>query len=71
MLAKQWLNNTREIMSRIEETQMENINKAAKLMADTIEAGQMGSYIWMRACYFAHRRNVSTNRWVCWVSSDG
>ena len=38
MLAKQWLNNTREVMSRIEETQMENIRKAAEVMADSIEA---------------------------------
>ena len=40
MLAKQWLNNTREVMSRIEETQMENIRKAAGVMADSIEAGR-------------------------------
>jgi uncharacterized phosphosugar-binding protein len=38
MLAKQWLNNTREIMTRIEETQMENIKKAAELMANSIQA---------------------------------
>ena len=38
MLAKQWLNNTREIMTRIEETQMENIKKAAEIMADSIGA---------------------------------
>lgn len=38
MLAKQWLENTREIMTRIEETQMDNIRKAAELMADTIES---------------------------------
>jgi len=37
MLAKQWLGNAREIMTRIEETQMENISKSAELMADTIE----------------------------------
>lgn len=37
MLAKQWLDNAREIMTRIEETQMDNIRKAAELMADTIE----------------------------------
>jgi len=37
MLAKQWLENTRSIMTSIEETQMENISKAAGLMADTIE----------------------------------
>jgi uncharacterized phosphosugar-binding protein len=40
MLAKEWLTNTRKIMSRIEETQMENIKKAALVMADTIEAGR-------------------------------
>jgi uncharacterized phosphosugar-binding protein len=40
MLAKQWLNNTREVMSRIEETQMENIRRAAEVMADSIEAGR-------------------------------
>ena len=37
MLAKKWLNNTRDIMTRIEETQMDNIRKAAIVMADTIE----------------------------------
>jgi len=40
MLAKQWLTNAREVMSRIEETQMENIQKAAVAMADSIEAGR-------------------------------
>lgn len=40
MLAKQWLNNTREVMSRIEETQMENIRKVAEVMADSIQAGR-------------------------------
>ncbi len=40
MLAKQWLNNVRGIMSRIEETQMDNIQKAAAIMADSIEAGR-------------------------------
>jgi len=37
MLAKQWLENARSIMTGIEETQMENISKSAELMADTIE----------------------------------
>jgi len=37
MLATQWLNNARDIMTRIEETQIENIRKAAAVMADTIE----------------------------------
>ena len=40
MLAKQWLNNVRGIMDDIERTQMENIRKAAMVMADTIEAGR-------------------------------
>lgn len=40
MLAKQWLTNTLEIMSRIEETQMEQIHQAAVIMADSIEAGR-------------------------------
>src|SRR5512135_1941485 len=38
MLAKQWLENARGIMTRIENTQMDNIQKAAHLMADTIES---------------------------------
>jgi len=37
MLAKEWLNNTRDIMTRIEETQLDNIRKAAGVMADAIE----------------------------------
>ncbi|MEX2235319.1 MAG: sugar isomerase domain-containing protein [Cyclobacteriaceae bacterium] len=40
MLAKQWLTNARDVMTRIEETQMENIRKAAEIMADSIEAGR-------------------------------
>ena len=40
MLAKQWLDNARDVMSRIEETQMENIRKVAEVMADSIEAGR-------------------------------
>jgi uncharacterized phosphosugar-binding protein len=40
MLAKQWLTNAREIMSQIEDTQMENINSAAQLMADAIGKGR-------------------------------
>lgn len=40
MLAKQWLGNARDVMSRIEETQMENIRKAAEVMADSIEVGR-------------------------------
>lgn len=37
MLALNWLENAREVMSRIEKTQMNNINMAAMAMADTIE----------------------------------
>ena len=40
MLAKQWLSNTRSIMNKIEETQMENISKAAEIMADSIQSGR-------------------------------
>ena len=40
MLAIEWLNNTRKIMNAIEETQLENIRKAAGVMADTIEQGR-------------------------------
>jgi uncharacterized phosphosugar-binding protein len=40
MLAKEWLKNTREIMSHIEETQMENIRQSAEVMADSIECGR-------------------------------
>ena len=40
MLAKKWLENARNIMDKIEETQLENITKAATLMADSIETGR-------------------------------
>ncbi len=40
MLAKEWLKNTRNVMTNIEETQMENIQEAAKVMADSIEANR-------------------------------
>ncbi|MGE5410317.1 MAG: sugar isomerase domain-containing protein [Clostridiales bacterium] len=40
MLAKQWLDNARSVMDNIENTQMDNIRKAAEAMADTIEAGR-------------------------------
>lgn len=40
MLAKQWLTNARDIMSRIEETQIDNIREAAEAMADSIESGR-------------------------------
>jgi len=39
MLATQWLDNARAVMATIEQTQMENITKAATVMADSIEAG--------------------------------
>ena len=38
MLAKQWLNNARNVMNDIENTQTEHIRKAAELMAKSIEA---------------------------------
>lgn len=37
MLAKQWLNNARDVMDAIESSQMEPIMKAATIMADSIE----------------------------------
>jgi uncharacterized phosphosugar-binding protein len=37
MLAKQWLSNAMDIMNTIESTQMENIEEAARIMADSIE----------------------------------
>lgn len=40
MLAKEWLSNARKVMDDIENTQMENIKKAAEIMADSIEAGR-------------------------------
>lgn len=40
MLAKEWLNNAREVMTRIEESQMDNIRVAAEIMADSIQAGR-------------------------------
>ena len=40
MLALQWLDNARKVMSDIEETQMENIRTAAVAMADSIECGR-------------------------------
>lgn len=40
MLANQWLQNTRDVMNTIEQTQMENIRKAAVVMADSIAAGR-------------------------------
>jgi uncharacterized phosphosugar-binding protein len=40
MLAKEWLNNARDVMANIEDTQIENIKKAAEVMADSIEAGR-------------------------------
>jgi len=40
MLALEWLKNARDVMSKIEDTQLENIKKAALLMADSIEANR-------------------------------
>lgn len=38
MLAKEWLKNARAVIDDIERTQIDNIKKAAEIMADTIEA---------------------------------
>lgn len=40
MLALDWLKNAREVMDKLEQTQLENIKKAALVMADTIGAGR-------------------------------
>lgn len=40
MLALDWLAKTREVMSKIEDTQLENIKKAAEVMADSIACGR-------------------------------
>lgn len=37
MLSLDWLKNARDIMQKIEDTQLENIKKAAMVMADSIE----------------------------------
>jgi uncharacterized phosphosugar-binding protein len=40
MLATEWLAGAREVMARIEQTQMENVRQAAAAMADSIAAGR-------------------------------
>ncbi len=40
MLAQQWLNNARAVMNAIESTQLDQIRKAAAVMADSIEQGR-------------------------------
>ena len=40
MLAFDWLNNARNVLTDIEQTQMEKIKEAATVMADSIEAGR-------------------------------
>jgi uncharacterized phosphosugar-binding protein len=40
MLALRWLNNARSVMDKIENSQLENIKKAANLMADSIGSGR-------------------------------
>ncbi|HEY0731038.1 MAG TPA: sugar isomerase domain-containing protein [Chitinophagaceae bacterium] len=40
MLAKQWLATAKEVMTQIENTQMDQIQKAAEVMAKSIEAGR-------------------------------
>jgi len=40
MLAKKWLQNARDTMNKIEDTQLENIRQSATMMADTIAAGR-------------------------------
>ena len=38
MLALEWTKKVREVMAQIEDTQLENIKKAAEIMADSIQA---------------------------------
>ena len=40
MLALEWLKNARAVMGKIEETQLDQIKKAAEIMADSIQAGR-------------------------------
>jgi len=40
MLAKEWLKSAREVMAKIEDTQLGNIRRAAEVMADSIECGR-------------------------------
>lgn len=40
MLAKEWLKSAREVMAKIEDTQMDAIRAAAEVMADSIAAGR-------------------------------
>ncbi len=40
MLAKKWLTHAHDAMTKIEDTQLENITQAARLMADSIAAGR-------------------------------
>lgn len=40
MLALEWLKNAKDVMSKIEDSQLENIKKAATVMADSIEQGR-------------------------------
>lgn len=47
MLALEWLKNAHGIMEKLEATQLENIKKAATAMADSIEAGPLGTHVRM------------------------
>ncbi len=40
MLANEWLGNARNVLDAIEQTQMENLRRAAEIMADTIQCGR-------------------------------
>ena len=63
MLALEWLKNAHGIMEKLEATQLENIKKAATVMADSIEAGR-----WVHTFGCGHatiRRNVSAYRQLC------
>src|SRR6266850_6795902 len=40
MLAQEWIRNAKKVMDNIESTQLENMKRAAEVMADSIEAGR-------------------------------
>src|SRR6266850_5719907 len=40
MLAQEWIRNAKKVMDNIESTQLENMKRAATIMADSIEAGR-------------------------------
>ena len=71
MLAKEWLKNARTVMDDIENTQIENIQQAATVMADSIAAGR-----WVHTFGCGHatipvEEMYPPDRRLCRISSDG